>query len=169
VEQVETAFDAVGARPGLVDLATPSVYNLARAELSRVTAAGKDAALLNCAAGYFTLLIVRRDRVSFYRCKSYANGNGDAGASSAIMARELASSLSYYQEKLPGPGNGAILVRSLAQPLDAVRPLLERLGLQDIRPVDPRPSLDPAGMPLDPAGAAGVAAVLGASAGRLAS
>jgi type IV pilus assembly protein PilM len=169
VEQVETAFDAVGARPGLVDLATPSVYNLARAELARITADGRDAALLNCALGYFTLLIVRRDRVSFYRCKSYANGNGDVGATTAIMARELASSLSYYQEKLQGAGIGTVLVRSVAQPLDEVRAVLERLGLTDVRSVDPRGSLDPAGASLDPAGAAGVTAALGAAAGRLAS
>jgi len=168
IEQVELAFDAAGARVGLVDLATPSIYNLARAEMSKATAAGKDAALLNCAPAYFTLLIVRKDRVAFYRCKSYANGNGDHGAATAVMARELASSLSYYQEKLQGAGIGTVWVRSVAQPFAEILPLLERLGLADVRAVDPSGTLDAASARLGAEDASRLFAALGASVGRIA-
>jgi type IV pilus assembly protein PilM len=169
VEQVEAACDAAGARVGLVDLSTPSVYNLARAELARATAGGKDAALLNCAPGYFTLLIARKDRVAFYRCKSYANGNGDPGAATATLARELASSLSYYQEKLQGAGIGTVVVRSVAQPLEVILPVLERLGLGDVRQVDASGALDTAAARLKAEDVAALSAALGASVGRLAS
>jgi type IV pilus assembly protein PilM len=169
IEQVEVAFDAAGARVGLVDLATPSLYNLARTELTKAAASGKDAALLNCAPGYFTLLIVRKDRVAFYRCKSYANGNGDNGAAASLIARELASSLSYYQEKLQGAGIGTILVRSVAQPFAEILSLLERLGLTEVRAVDPNGTIDAASARLSAEDASRISAALGASAGRMAS
>ena len=69
VEQYEAAFEAAGARPGLVDLCTPSLFNLVRADIAKAVRGGSDAALLNCTRNYFTLLIVRADRVVFYRCK----------------------------------------------------------------------------------------------------
>src|SRR5258705_12448516 len=72
VEQYEAAFEAAGARPGMIDLCTPSLFNLARPSLAEAVASGSDAALLNCTRSYFTLMIVRADRVLFFRCKSYA-------------------------------------------------------------------------------------------------
>jgi len=169
IEAVEAAFDGAGARVGLVDLATPSIYDLARTELTKAGATGKDAALLNCAAGYFTLLIVRKDRVTFYRCKSYANGNGDNGTAIAIIARELASSLSYYAEKLQGAGIGTVFVRSVAQPLSDLVPALEKVGLTDVRAVDPAGTIDAATVRLGAEDAARLSPALGASAGRVAS
>jgi type IV pilus assembly protein PilM len=170
VEQYEAAFEAAGARPGLVDLCTPSLFNLARPELAKATASGADAALLNCTRNYFTLMIVRGERVVFYRCKTYAGGEeDDASGRLAVMSRELVSSLSYYADKLGGEGVGTLFVRAIAPGLDEVVPVLERLGLAAVRAVDAGASLDPAsGARLDPVDGQRLAPALGAASGRTA-
>ena len=168
VEQYEAAFQAVGARPGLVDLCTPSLFNLARPELARAVAAGSDAALLNCTRNYFTLMIVRADRIVFFRCKTYAGGEDeDTAARLAVMGRELASSFSYYEEKLSGGGVGTVLVRAIAPEFDEVAALLERIGIGSVRAIDPSAAFD---VPARTAMAAGdgqrLAPALGAAFGR---
>jgi type IV pilus assembly protein PilM len=143
VEQYETAFEAVGARPGLVDLCTPSLFNLVRRELLASATEGSDAALLNCTRNYFTLMIARAGRVVFFRCKTYAGGEeDDPSGRLAVMGRELGSSLSYYQDKLAGTGIGTLFVRAVAPGLDEVAPVLERLGVASIRPIDPAAAVD---------------------------
>ena len=99
VERYEHVLEAAGARPGLIDLCTPNLLNLMRGEIA---AAGKtgDVALLNCAATYFSLAIVREGRLVFFRCKTYAMGNGQPGPVMDVLSRELSYSLSYYEEKL---------------------------------------------------------------------
>ena len=170
VEQYEAAFEAAGARPGLVDLCTPSLYNLVRPEIERAVAGGSDAALLNCARNYFTLMLIRSDRVVFYRCKTYATSDeADDSARIAVMSRELASSLSYYQEKLSGAGIGSVFVRAAAPAYDEVAPVLEKIGLSNVHAIDPFARLE-AG-PEARAGAAdgvALAPALGAAAGRTA-
>lgn len=145
VEQYEAAFEAIGARPGVVDLCTPSLLNLVRADVAEASASG-DVALLNASRTYFTLLIVRAGRVVFFRCKSYAGGEEDAAARTALMARELATSLSYYQEKLAGEGIRTAFVRSYGQPFDDVTACLARIGVDTFRAIDPAAILDPAGI-----------------------
>jgi hypothetical protein len=103
------------------------------------------------------------------RCKSYANGNGDNGAATSVLLRELASSLSYYQEKLQGAGIGTVVVRSVAQPLEELLPVLERVGLTDVRGVDTSGAVDAASARLAPEDAARISPALGASVGRIAS
>jgi type IV pilus assembly protein PilM len=170
VEQYETAFEAAGARPGLVDLCTPSLFNLVRREWLGSTAAGSDAALLNCTRNYFTLMIAHAGRVVFYRCKTYAGGEEtDPHGRLAVMGRELASSLSYYQEKLAGVGIGTLFVRAVAPGLDEVMPVLERLGLSSVRAIDASAAVDPAGgMRFDAADGQRLAPALGAASGRAA-
>ncbi len=170
LEQYEAAFEAAGARPGLVDLCTPSLFNLVRNELTQAVGGGSDAALLNCTRNYFTLLIARADRVVFYRCKTYAGGEeDDPSARLAVMGRELASSFSYYAEKLAGGGVGTVFVRAVSPGLDEVVPVLERVGVRAIRPIDVSASLDPAsGSRFDPLDGQRLAPALGAAAGRAA-
>jgi hypothetical protein len=169
VEQYERVFEAAGARPGLVDLCTPNLYNLCRARLREACRDGRDAALLNCSQTYFSLLIVRGERLVFYRCKSYAvgeEGNGAHGAN-GVMSREINGSLSYYQEKLGGAGIDTIFVRSVGAPMDKITALLEQFSFGTVTPVDPTAVLSlPEGLRLDGEVAQRIAPAVGAAAGR---
>lgn len=167
VEQYEQVFETVGARPGLVDLSSLSLLNLCRREIDRGGGDGRDVALLNCARGYFTLIIVRAGRIVFFRCKTVAVPEDDPAAPDSILARELTGSMSYYQEKLGGQGIGAILVRTVSAPFGPLAALLDRLGLGGARPLDPGAALSLAkGLRLETAVGQRIAPALGAAAGR---
>lgn len=170
VEQYEAAFEAAGATPGLVDLCTPSVFNLARPAIAKAVASGTDAALLNCTRNYFTLMIMRADRVVFFRCKTYAGGEeADASGRLAVMARELTSSFSYYTEKLGGAGVGTVFVRAVSPGLDEVVPALARIGVVSIRAIDAAEGFDPSmGLRFEPLDGQLLAPALGAAVGRTA-
>src|SRR5262249_41938077 len=115
-----------------------------------------------------TLIVVRAGQLLFFRCKSYAGGaDGEPTDQLAVMARELSSSLSYYQEKLAGTGIGTIFVRGLAPGLDEIAPMLERVGFGTVRPIVPDGALAP-GRRLDPDDFVRAAPALGAAAGRTA-
>jgi type IV pilus assembly protein PilM len=168
VEQYESAFESIGARPGLVDLCTPSLFNLLRPEIDKAGATG-DVAILNAARTYFTLLIVHGERVVFFRCKSYAAGDEAPDTRVSGMTRELATSLSYYEEKLSGGGIGTVFVRNAGRPIDELAPVLDRLGSASIRGIDPLNFVEagPASR-LDPVEVQGLAPALGAAIGRVA-
>jgi hypothetical protein len=170
VEQYEAAFEAAGATPGLVDLCTPSVFNLARKSLAQAVASGSDAALLNCTRNYFTLMIMQGDRLVFFRCKTYAGGEeDDSSGRLAVMARELASSFSYYTDKLGGQGVGTVFVRAVSPGLDEVLPVLTRVGVSSVRAIDATDALDlSAGPRIEPLDGQRLAPALGAASGRTA-
>jgi type IV pilus assembly protein PilM len=170
VEQYEAAFEAAGARPGLVDLCTPSLFNLVRPEMAKSVKAATDAALLNCTRNYFTLMILRADRIVFFRCKTYAGGeDDDASGRLAVMSRELSSSLAYYADKLEGSGVGTLFVRAVSPGLDEVLPALERIGVPSVRAIDASGALDPSlSVRFEPSDAQRLAPALGAAAGRTA-
>jgi type IV pilus assembly protein PilM len=170
VEQYEAAFEAAGARPGLIDLCTPSLFNLVRSEMTKAATASADVALLNCTRSYFTLMIVRAARVVFFRCKSYAAGEDDQASDRlAVLGRELTSSLSYYADKLAGSGVGTIFVRAVSPGLDEVVPVLERVGIPEVLAIDAVGALDAvSGRKIEPLDAQRLAPALGAAAGRTA-
>ena len=114
---------------------------------------------------------MRADRVVFYRCKTYAVGEeDDAAARLAVMARELASSFSYYAEKLEGGGVGTVFVRAVSPGLDEVVPVLERVGVSAIRPIDAAAAVDAVnGSRFDPLDGQTLAPALGSALGRTAS
>jgi type IV pilus assembly protein PilM len=166
VEQYETPIVAAGARPGLVELATSSVFNLLRKRMEAGAQGGKDVALLNCVGSYFTLVIARQGRPIFFRCKSFTP-QAEEAAGNGMIARELASSLSYYEEKLQGTGIATTYVRSTARPLDEVRDILAKVGLERSEAVDPAALVEArAGMSLPADLGQRLAPALGASAGR---
>ncbi len=169
VEQYESAFVAAGAVPGLVDLSTLSVFNLCRAAMARAHAEdGRDVALLNCARGYFSLAIARGARLLFFRCKTHQTGE-DPAAVLAAMSREMATSLSYYQDRLSGQGVGTVFVRTTSVEAGALSEMLGRAGLDRVVPVDPAASVGLApGLGLDPEVAQRLAPSVGAAAGRAA-
>jgi hypothetical protein len=170
VEPYEAAFEAAGATPGLVDLCTPSVFNLARPAMAKAFASGADAALLNCTRNYFTLMIMKAERTVFFRCKSYAGGEeADPSGRLSVMARELTSSFSYYTEKLGGSGVGTVFVRAVSPGLDEVVPVLERIGVSSVCAIDAAEGFDASeGRRFEPLDGQRLAPALGAASGRTA-
>lgn len=169
VEQYERVLEAAGVRPGLVDLCTPNLYNLCRPQMAAAAAGGGDVGLLNVANGYFTLLIVRDERLVFYRCKSYVVGEGEeeSGPLESLMARELTSSVSYWREKLGGQRLSRVLLRAVNGAATDVPPILEGLGVGSVEPLDLSRGLHiPEGMRLPPAVAQRIAPAAGAAVGR---
>jgi type IV pilus assembly protein PilM len=168
VEQFEAAVRATGARPGLVDLCTPNLLNLCRRELDELNSQGHDAALLNCAGPYFSLVIIREGRIIFFRSKSL-HGSGAEGAEeidTAVLARELNHSLAYYQEKLAGSGIHTLMVRTVAAS-NGILPALEGLGFGTVKAVDPAGSLEIAsGLRMEAAMAQRLAPAVSAATGR---
>lgn len=169
VDKCERAVEALGGRPGLIDLCTPNLLNLCRERIENAAADG-DVALLNCTSTYFSLLIVRGPRLIFYRCKSYNVGNptdADAASTNGLFVREIAGSLSYYREKLDGRNLTTVLVRSVALPFEEIRHKLERLEIGSVESLDPTVKLDLSeGRSLDPELAQRLAPALGAALGR---
>lgn len=172
IEQYESVLEALGAKPGLVDLCTPCLFNLCRGEMTAAASDGQDVALFNATRTYFSLLIVREGRPIFFRCKTLLAGDDDEspqGVSTAVLSRELISSLSYYQEKLGGQGIGATLVRSVAEPVEVLSEVLERCGFGKTVPVDPAAALGLGeGVRMEGAMAHRLAPSVGAAAGRAA-
>jgi type IV pilus assembly protein PilM len=167
IEQYERVIESLGSRVGLIDLCTPNLFNLYREQIDTASRAGSDVALLNCTGAYFSLVIVRRGQVIFFRCKSYGIAGNEPRVPNGTMARELAGSLSYYQEKLQGQGVGTVFVRSVAQPLDELGSMLESLGIERVEAVDPTASLDfVEGVHLDPLVGQRIAPAIGAATGR---
>ncbi len=165
VEQYERLLEGVGARPGLVSLCTPNLFNLFRQSLGGGADASTDVAFLNCAQTYFSLLIVRGERLIFYRCKS-SIGEDAASVPDGMMSRELATSFSYYQEKLAGQTIRTAYVRTVSRPFDDIRVLLERLGVERVEGIDlPSFVAIPERMSLDPAVAHKIAPAVGAASG----
>ncbi len=164
VEQYERLLEGVGARPGLVSLSSVSLFNLCRERISLATADGGDVALLNCAAGYFALLIVRGERLLFYRCKTRGLEDGADSWSEGTVARELAASFSYYREKLEGRGVSTVFVRSVTEPVDELATILGGLGVTAVEILDPGAfvTISPDAA-LDPPSVQKIAAAVGAA------
>lgn len=166
VEQYERVFEAAGARPGLVDLCTNNLINLCRPELAAAAAAANDTALLNCAENYFTLVIMRRERLIFYRCKSYPVAAVENPESNGL-SREINTSLSYYKEKLGGDRIGLLMVRSVGLPPERMAAVLQNFDFGEVRIVQPASVLELAeGLQLDPLVGQRLAPALGAAASR---
>lgn len=166
IERYEAAFEATGARPGLVDLCTPNLLNLCRAKIEAASAEG-DVAFLNCAGSYFSLAIVRRSRLVFMRCKTYSMGNGEPAPINGLLGRELGYSLSYYEEKLGGEGIRTLFVRSVEVPFEELSGQLTSLDADHVELIDPVASVETeGGAKVEPALAQRLAPALGAVLGR---
>jgi len=170
VDRYERALDSFGAKVGLIDLCTTNLINRCRDGIREASGSG-DAAVLNCARGYFSLAIVRDSRLIFFRCKSYAVGNGDPGGPNGALGREIGGSISYYKEKLSGQGVRTFFVRSDGVPPAQIADKLhgmESLGNVDVRTIDPANWLSmPEGGHLDPDVAQRIAPAIAAAAGRI--
>jgi hypothetical protein len=142
VERLEDALNAIGARAGLIDICTPNLINLCRGQMEAAAAKGGDVALLNCAKNYFSLVILRDEQLIFFRCKTFAVERAPAQEPNGALAREIASSFSYYREKLAGAGVGTAFVRTVGTPFDEIESDLRGLGIEGVKLVDIEGSLE---------------------------
>jgi hypothetical protein len=142
IDRFEQSLGALGARVGLIDIATPNLINLCRHRLEAASRGGKDVALLNCASNYFSLVIVRDGRLIFFRCKTLAPDAEPANGGNGFLVREVASSLSYYREKLAGQGVETVIVRGLNVSVDEIGVKLRELDLANVESIDAAMDLD---------------------------
>jgi hypothetical protein len=167
VERFEHALASLGARPGLVDISTPNLLNLQRGAMGGAKGNDGDVGLLNCAKNYFSLVIMRAGRLIFFRCKTFAIDESIQSGPNGVLVREMASSFSYYREKLSGEGVGKVLVRTVSTPYDEVAEKLAGLGVQDVQPLDLMQGLElDEGVQLESATAQRIAPAIGAALGR---
>lgn len=165
IDRFEQSLGALGARVGLIDIATPNLLNLCRHRLDVASRDGKDVALLNCASNYFSLVIVRSGRIIFFRCKTLAPDAESSNGGNGFLLREVASSLSYYREKLAGQGVEAVLVRGLKVSVDEIGEKLRELDLANVESIDPAADMElSAGQHIESALAMRLAPALGAAA-----
>jgi Tfp pilus assembly PilM family ATPase len=149
LDDYEGAFEAVGLKPGLVELSGLALMRAA----SRAAEAQGDHLLVNWDTGYVSFVLIREGAPVLVRTLS-----GEAAQTPEQVAREAGSTVLYYLEKLRGPGLSGATVRSVAlAPHLAVGLLTEPLGFT------------PKALPLDSQGAAaGLDAVPHALAGGVA-
>jgi len=167
IERLENSLERIGARAGLVDLATPNLLNVCRNQIDQLGADGGDVALLNCAARYFSLVITRGGRVIFYRCKTFAPAVDGAGGPNGSLLREVGHSFSYYREKLGGEGIGSVLLRATSVSSDAVMEQLSGLDCGQIRALEFGDSVELGeGVKLDAEAAQRLAPAIGAAIAR---
>lgn len=133
---LERLLDGMGLRPGLVDIASFDLYNALRVGMNGARLGRGDIAVLNATPGYFSALILRGERLIFYRSKNYHIQGGFQGEESLrVVGRELKTSLSYYQEHLLGEGIGTTLVRVSGIDAAALVATVESAGCRGVRVV----------------------------------
>ena len=106
--QYEQVAEALGLKPGLVDLATFNMANLClMPAAARQEAQAGDVALLNVADEEFSILILRRGVPLFYRSKPLLHHpDREPDACRRDVQRELITSAAYYRDRLDGAGQG---------------------------------------------------------------
>jgi len=122
LEGYEEACRAVGVQPGLVELSGLALLNAAYGALPAA-----DRLLVNWDEGYVTLLLARGEWPMLVRTLA-----GEAAASPAEVAREVANTLLYYRERLGGAQLAQAVVRSGVMPAAQAQDLLE--GPIELRP-----------------------------------
>ena len=166
VHGYEKVFSEAGFKIGLVDLCSFNLFNAYRPAIEKDGVTEADFAVLNATEAYFTLMIFRRGNLIFYRCKTHADGAGSLPEErERTFRRELATSLSYYTEKLKGVRPAKTYARVFDSALPAWHETLDSLGFGAVESIDPAKFvLLPDEM--DARTAAGLAPALGAATGR---
>jgi len=166
VHGYEKVFTDAGFKIGLVDLCSFNLFNAYRSAIEKDGVTEADFAVLNATEAYFTLMIFRRGNLIFYRCKTHSEGQGSLPEErERTFRRELATSLSYYTEKLKGVRPAKTYARIFDSALVSWRETLETLGLGNVEAIDPAKYVM---LPdeMDAKTAAGLAPALGAASGR---
>ncbi|MGH9367654.1 MAG: hypothetical protein ACRD3M_08270, partial [Thermoanaerobaculia bacterium] len=101
LQSIERAFEALGVRVGLLSPASLALFEGLAPRLG--ARSGGDYALLHRTSGCLSFLIARDGEPLFFRQRPSEEGGEE-------HAQELRLSLSYYAEKLQGPGLAAVYV-----------------------------------------------------------
>src|SRR5262249_26314659 len=101
ISSIEQSFESLGVRIGRLSPASLALFEGTASLLS--AKAGGDYALLHRASGSLSFLIARGSAPPLFRQRP-------AGEEPEAHAQELRLSLSYYQDKLQGPGLAAMFV-----------------------------------------------------------
>jgi len=84
-----------------------------------------------------------------------------------VLTREIASSFSYYREKLAGEGVRTMFVRSVASPVEDIVEKVRRLGCDTVEVIDPLSAVTlEDGVKIDPELAQRLAPAIGAATAR---
>ncbi len=146
VVEYEEALDALGFRPGLIEVST-----LALASLWESEGVAGDRLLVNWDEGYVSFLLMRGDQPLLVRTLP-----GEIGPES--VARQAASTLQFYKERLSGGELLDVVLRAAAySPEDSAGALEAALGGRP-RILEPWAALGPAEPDLSAQAVAGAAA-----------
>jgi len=132
--EYEALLSAAGAHAGLVDICT---FNVINAVLSGANAPSADWLLVNVAADYASISILRGGQLMFFRSR-VADNEG-------TLADLVHQTAMYYEDRLQGAGLSRVLISgaSASQSSDAADVEQARRSLQDrlattVETVDPR-------------------------------
>lgn len=132
VESYERACDVAGLHAGIVDIAS---LNLVNALLATQSGAPGDSLLVHAAADYTTLLVVRGDRVIFFRSRS-ADAADDTSLGDLVHQTAM-----YYEDRLGGGAFARVVLSGTgsgtATADEIRRQIEERLGVR-VEPLDVR-------------------------------
>src|SRR5439155_18023305 len=134
VEEYEQLCAAAGAHAGIVDLAT---FNVVNAVLASPAAPAADWLLVNVAADYASIAIVRGAHLIFFR-----NRAADTEGTLADLVHQTAM---YYEDRLKGAGFARVVLAGAATAgpaqagdIDELRRSLEERVAMKVEPIDPR-------------------------------
>ena len=129
VEEYEQLCADAGAHAGIVDLAT---FNVINAVLASPAEPDSDWLLVNVAADYASIAIVRGEHLMFFR-----NRAADTDGTLADLVHQTAM---YYEDRLKGAGFARVVVSGAGarEDIDQVRRSLEERLTTRVDTVDPR-------------------------------
>ena len=90
-------------------------------------------------------MILRADRVVFFRCKTYAGRRGGRrlGTARRDGSRAVVVAVVLRRQARRRQASGRVFVRAVSPGLDEVVPVLERIGIASVRAIDAGGALDP--------------------------
>jgi type IV pilus assembly protein PilM len=134
IEEYESLCAAVGAHAGIVDLST---FNVVNAVLAGANAPADDWLLVNMAADYTSIALLRGSNLIFFR-----NRAADTEGTLADLVHQTAM---YYEDRLKGAGFGRVVLAGagvapaeLASEIDTARQSLEERLHTAVDVIDPR-------------------------------
>jgi len=168
LRQFEDLFRNLGYPPGLVDISSMNLLNLARRTAPASPPPEEDRLLVNFTPDFLTLLVQRGEEIRFFRSKGRASLRHTDGLTPRGALRELRSSLTYYRERLGGQGiGGAVLRATVDFAGEFRRGLQEEIG-GPVEAVDPSGcvQIDPGSFPGDGASMQPFLPLIGMALGR---